>query len=141
MTIARRIGLGWTLGINSSTTVALVDGFSGPDATAAVVNTTLLSDAVETFAKGQISPGKLSMTVAYDPNDPVSSSLSSMFTVTNVDPYPFTINYPSTDSSGAGTITVNGHIVGLGMEVAKDKLVTRKVDIQLTGGVGYPGGL
>lgn len=147
MTVNRRIGLGFTLGVDptgstSYTTLgAIVSGFKGPNAKADVADISILADTYKQFAKSQIDPGEYTFTIAYDPDDTTTSTLITCFKSVTPPAPAWVITYPA-GSTGAGTIVSEpfaAHLVGLGREVEKDKLVTCEITLKVTGTPGLHG--
>lgn len=146
MTLNRRIGLGFTLGVDATggssfTTIgSIVDGFDEDEAAADVADTSVLADLYKLKAKSQIDPGGLTFEVAWDPDFPANATLVTTFK--NLTPIPnWQISYPAGDQ-GAGSIVVDtfkAHHTKMGRVIKKDKLFTCKITLVKTGQPGFSG--
>ncbi len=147
MTLNRRIGLGFTLAVDTAggttfvTLGSIVDGWKESGSKADTADISILSDKYKQKSKGQIDPGDVTFSIAYDPDDATSTTLITAFSSTSATPPNWQITYPS-GTGGAGTTTTEtfkGHLTGLGREVMKDKLVVCEVTITKTGDPGFHG--
>lgn len=146
MSVNRRVGLGFTLGMDptggTSYTVlgAIVDGWKGGGAKKHAIETALLSDTWMTFGVGQIDPGEVTFVIAYDPDDSASTvPLVTNLASTSQVAANFQVTFPN-GASGSGVIqheTFRGFVVGVNRDIDRGKLLTAEVTIKVTGDVGY----
>jgi hypothetical protein len=144
MSLNRRIGLGVTIAVDASggtsfTTLGnVVDGAKEGGTKAQTGDVSILADTFMQFAKGQIDPGEKTFTIAYDPDDSNFTVLKTLHDQIQTTPPNWQISLPS-GTLGAGsttTKTYKGFVVGMGREIAKDKLLTLEVTVKKTGDPG-----
>ena len=144
----KRIGLGTVVSVRPSTFTAggstvfvaianIVEPPSGPDASAADIDTHTLDDGIyETHAKGSVNPGTATMVLAYDPEDDSGVLLAQL--LAQFTPVPqWQIVFPARDGAGAQTETFSANLMTMGREIPKNGLVTRTVGLQASGNPGY----
>lgn len=143
MSLTVRTGLGFTLGVDptggtSFTTIAsLVAPPKRSGAKADTPDVTILSDTWKQFAKSQIDPGEVTFTIAYDPNDTVTTTLTSL--LSQITPTPkWQISYPAGTGSGA-TEPFKAHLSGMSQTIEVDKLVTAEITLKVSGAPGFAG--
>jgi hypothetical protein len=140
MALEKRIGYGCTLAVDEqggstfATLFNVVSGFSGPAASADVVETTVLSDKYKSFERSQIDPGSFTFTVAYDPADTASQVLVGLFDSGEVAQWQVTF-YDA--GSGNEQEEFYGFVESLGREVDKGSLITMDVSIKVSGNPGF----
>lgn len=149
MALTRRMGLGVTLAMdpagasNYVTLGAIVDGFSG-SAKADVADMSILSDTFKPKGKGQVDPGEITLSIAYDPDDNsntnTSRALAAALALTGPTPRTFQISYPAVGAVNASTENFSGHITGLGREVKKGDMIVAPVTITVSGDPGFKSG-
>jgi len=136
MTLTRRVGYGSTLGTDfagGTNYVALgniIDGWSGPGATADEIETTVLVDTYKTFCAGQIDPGECTFRIAFDPTDTDSSSIANALEDGT------TLNWQITYASCGGSSTTDSFsawVKGFSIVVQKDQLTTADITLRITG--------
>ena len=144
MTLLRRIGFGVVLncdptgGTTYAALGAIVDGLDGGDAKTTAIDTTILGDKFMTKGGGQIDPGEVTFTIAYDPLDAATNLvLTTLLGNSNV--AHFQISYPAVGGSGATTETFFGFVSGYKRTIAKDKMITAEVTITISGDPGFTG--
>lgn len=135
-TFTKRIGFGVTLSVNGSVIGTIVDNIEH-DSSRDVGETTVLGDAIKTYMAGQIDPGKVTFTIAYESDQSgTTKTLNDLYysgaTAT------WLITYPAVGSDLAETETFTGFISARGRSINKNELITSKVEIQLTGDPGFP---
>ncbi len=148
MSLTRRIGLGVTIGMDASGNAnsftvlgAVVDGLNHGGAKADVADLSILSDTYKPKGKGQIDPGEITLSVAYDPSDSsntnTSRALAAALALTGPAPIAFQISYPAVGSVNAILENFSGHITGLGREIKKANLIVAPVTITVSGDPGF----
>lgn len=143
MSLTVRTGLGFTLGVDptggtSFTTIAsLVAPPKRSGVKADTPDVTILSDQFKQFAKSQIDPGSLTYSIAYDPNDTVTTTLNSL--LTQITPTPkWQISYPAGTGSGAME-SFKAHLAEISQTIEVDKLVTAEITLKVSGAPGFAG--
>ena len=144
MSLTRRIGFGVVLncdptgGTTFAALGAIVDGLDGGDAKTTVIDTSILGDKFMTHGGGQIDPGEVTFTIAYDPLDAATNLvLSALLGNSNI--ANFQISYPAVAGAGATTETFKGLVSGYKRTIAKDKMITAEVTITISGDPGFAG--
>ncbi len=149
MSLTRRIGLGVTLGIDTSggssfvTLGAIVDGFDHSGAKADVADCSIISDTFKPKGKGQVDPGEFTLMIAYDPSDAANTNSSRTLAAALATTGPpgteanFKINYPAVGAVNATAEYCLGWVTGLGRTIKKDKLIVAPVTITLSGNPGF----
>lgn len=144
MALTRRIGFGVTLdcdpagGTTYANLGAIVDGLDGGDAKTTVIETAILGDKFVTKAGGQVDPGEVTFTIAYDPLDAATNLvLTALLGNSNV--AHFRINYPAVAGAGATTETFFALVTGYKRTIAKDKMITAEVTLSISGDPGFAG--
>jgi hypothetical protein len=141
MSLERRIGLGFTLGVDKTggtsfaTLGNIVDGWKGSGAAAEKVDITILVDFFKQFAKGQMDPGEFTFMIAADPNDNDTKIMGDMAIQTTPTPN-WKITYPDV---GTGTVerTFFAHVMKNPEEVTVGKLHTWEITIAVSGDPGF----
>jgi len=148
MGVKKMIGLGCTLSMTPSTssssytTIAGLISLPGPNASAEQVDTSTIDNSTsgsgtasnwKTFARGQIDPGEMSMTVAYGTTDTSSKKLGTAFKDGVMRKWKVTM--PTTASSKDEIF--NGFVKAMGREITKDAMITRTVTIKASGNPGF----
>jgi hypothetical protein len=143
MTLQRRIGLGVTLGVDTSggsnyaVLGNVVNSIKHGGTKAQQADISILSDTYMQFAKGQIDPGEWTFEIAFDPLDTnTSSKIDTMHAATGVNAYPFQIQLPAIVSPGTNTVAYSNfsaHVMGIGAQIEKDKLLIQPVTLKVTG--------
>ncbi len=116
----------------------IVDGVSGPESARTKVDTSCLDDTFMTFSVAQTDPGELSFTMAYDPNDASSQTLTDLLTQDTPIPR-WQITYPVSASTSEvqPTEEFDAFVIGLGREIAKEELITRAITLAISGDPGF----
>jgi hypothetical protein len=114
----------------------VITGWSGPNTSADVAETTVLADLYKTYKREQIDPGQATLSIAYDPLDTATQIL--------VDLYDSGANAAwaqEFSDEGAGTITevFTAMIVGFERTMEKGTLVTASLTLQVSGNAGFSG--
>ena len=139
----KRIGLGTLVAVQATTsstfvTIAnIVEPPSGPDASAADIDTHTLDDGVyETHAKGSVNPGTGTMVLAYEPEDDSGRLLADL--LAQITPVPqWRLTLPARDGSTAQVETFGANVMTMSREIPKNGMITRTVGIQGSGNPGY----
>jgi hypothetical protein len=149
--LVRRIGLGITLGMDPLggvtyvTLGAIVDGFEHDGVTLDVADMSILSDKYKTKATGQADPGKITLTIAYDPTALTTTAARLAAVIDsnaagNTVPQTFEITYPAVGTEVAPILEpFAGYVTKMGRSIKKDKLVIAPVEITLSGDPGMAG--
>jgi hypothetical protein len=142
MSLERRIGLGFTLGVDSTggtsfTTIAsIVDGIEGPGADSEVADVSILTDTFKRKRKAMVDAGKVTYTIAYDPNDTNSQLLGLLLadvtTVAN-----WRVGFPDQGASTSQAETFTGLLVGMNRKAKRKELVVADITIDVDGNPGF----
>lgn len=142
MALSKRLGFGCTLGVDpaggsSFTTLGnVVDGVTGPGATATDVETTVLSDTWKTFAKADIDPGSVSFMIAYDPDDTNTQTLVDLLGSTSSTLPTWQLTF---SGSGSNTETFTGYLQAFERVAQKGALITANITIKISGDPNFTG--
>lgn len=144
----RRIGFGTLIAVRPSTFTAggstvfvnianIVEPPSGPDATAADIDTHTLDDGVyETHSKGSVNPGTGTTTIRYDPEDDSGRVLADLLAQT--DPVPqWRVTFASVGGSTVHIETFSAHLMSIGREMPKNGMIQTTIGFQGSGAPGY----
>jgi hypothetical protein len=140
MPVIKRIGLGCSLSMtpttasSSYTTIAGLISLPGPNASADDIDTSTIDNTTDgtfwkTFARGQVDPGEMSLTLAYGSTDASSKKLGTALKDGLKRKWKIVLGSTVT---GATEIFV-GYVKGMGREVSKDAMIIRTVTIKVSG--------
>jgi len=142
MSLTKRIGLGITLAVDTTggTTfvdlASIVDGFTS-DAKAKDVDTSLLTDTFDTFLKGPIDGGTVTLTIAYSPEDTNTTKiLGGLFYSMSQTLANWQITYPAVGAGTAQNETFLGYVSSMSRAVKRDGYLTSQVTIKVSGDPG-----
>lgn len=130
-----KLGVDDSNGTSFTDLVSIVDGWTGPDAKAKTVDTSLLGDKYDTFAVASKDPGSVGFDYAYDPAHSDTTTLADLFDSGDVANW--RITFPDGDGTSASTETFHGCVVALGREMKKDSLIKGKIEIKVSGNPGF----
>lgn len=133
MALNKKIGYGFVISIDPAGGTAwdalgnVVDGYSGPNSQARAVDTSVLSDFWDTFAKEGANPGQVTFDVAYDCDDADYDALcdaleSASAIAVKIDP-----------PASTNDQIFNALVIGVGPEVRKGALAKAAITLQVTG--------
>jgi hypothetical protein len=144
MALARRIGLGITIGIdrtgsNNFTTLGyLVGGLKRGTGKAQVIECPIATDTYIPKGKGQITPGQTKFKIYYDPSDSSNTNNSRLLAAALADTGPpgteanFKVTYPAVGAVNALSETFKGWVTDLGdldLDVKSPTVADVTVDI------------
>ncbi len=148
VTHVRRIGFGTVIAVRPSTFTSggstvfvdianIIEPPSGPDATAADIDTHTLDDGIyETHSKGSVNPGTGSMTIRYDPTDDSGRLLADLLAQT--DPTPeWQVTFAAVQGTTAEIETFSAHLMSLGRTMPKNGMIQTTIGFQASGNPGY----
>lgn len=148
VTHVRRIGFGTLIAVRPSTFAAggsttfvnianIVEPPSGPDATAADIDTHTLDDGIfETHSKGSVNPGTGTMTIRYDPTDDSGRVLADL--LKQIDPIPeWRVTFAAVSTSTTHIELFSAHLMAIGREMPKNGMIQTTIGLQGSGNPGY----
>ena len=142
MTLERRIGYGFTLGVDSTggtsfTTIGgIVDGMDGPGATSDTADVSILTDKFKRKRKAMVDAGQVTLSVAYDPADSTAHLLATLLAdLTNVANWQ--INFPDQGTSLSQSETFTGILTGMARKAQRKNLVVVDLTIDVDGDPGF----
>jgi hypothetical protein len=136
MSLTTGIGFGTTLGYHTGTgsgaftVIAEVVDQIDNDVTGTEVDTTLLGDTFKTNRRSDVDPGELQFEIALDNGNTMNQVLATLLENGSV------ATWQLTYSNGGTADSFTGWVKSLGRAVAKNKMLTRKVTVRLTGNPG-----
>jgi len=137
-----QLGFGSSEGAGSSTftKVAGLLSLPGPDGSGDDVDTSTIDnpDDFKTFARAQVDPGEMSMTLAYGSTDASQKQLGTLYGSGTIVSWGFIFNSTAAASTQWDSNTFNGYVKSMGRAIEKDSMITRTIGIKVTGDPGFP---
>ena len=143
----KMIGFGTTISMKattaSTTTYTVLAGLisaPGPDGTADDIDTSTIDNSTDSdlrnfksYARGQVDPGEMTLTLSYGSTDATSKQLGTLYK--SGDNQDWKVTFPSTTATAE---TFEGYVKSMGRELEKDSMIRRAVGIKVTGWPGFP---
>jgi len=137
-----QLGFGSSAGAGSSTftKVAGVIGMPGPDGSGDDIDTSTIDNATnfKTFARGQVDPGEMSLTLAYGSTDASQKQLGTLYSSGLIVSWGFIFSSTAAASTDWDANTMDGYVKSMGRAIEKDAMITRTIGIKITGDPGFP---
>lgn len=147
MAVSKILGFKTQLGFGTSedsgsttfTKVAGVLGMPGPDGSGTDIDTSTFDNADNfmTFARGQVDPGEMSLTIAYGSTDASQKQLGTLYATGTIVDWGFIFSSTAAGSTEWDANTFNGYVKSMGRAIEKDEMITRTIGIKVTGDPGF----
>jgi len=135
------LGFGSSAGAGSSTftQVAGLISLPGPDGSGDDVDTSTIDNAdnFKTFARGQVDPGEMSLSLAYGSTDASQKQLGTLYESGVIVSWGFIFS-ATAGSTLWETNTFDGYLKSMGRAIEKDSMIMRTIGIKVTGNPGFP---
>ena len=90
------------------------------------IEVTNLGDVYKSYVRGEIEPGELTWSIAFDPSDGTNQTLRSL--MDSGDEASWQINLP-----GGSSVELKGYVKSLGRSIVKNGVMMRSVGVKLNG--------
>ncbi len=135
------LGFGTSAGSGSSgfTQVAGLIGLPGPDGSGDDIDTSTIDndDNFKTFARGQVDPGEMSLSLAYGSTDASQKQLGTLYESGVIVSWGFIFS-ATAGSTAWETDTFDGYLKSMGRAIEKDAMIMRTIGIKVSGNPGFP---
>ncbi len=136
------LGFGTSAGAGTTvfTKVAGLIGLPGPDGSGDDIDTSTMDNAddFKTFARGQVDPGEMSLSLAYGSTDASQKQLGTLYESGKIVSWGFIFGATASGSTAWETDTFDGYIKSMGRAIEKDSMIMRTIGIKVSGNPGFP---